>query len=105
MLANASGWVRVAIALAAFAGLRCGEVRALKIQDVDLFRGVLRIRRAYSEDTVLTPKSGHERVVPIATELRPILVEAVRGKLPRARMVLNERGNTHGAAGRASAPS
>jgi len=94
MLTHSTGWLRVAVALAAYAGLRCGEVRALEVQDVDLAANVLRVRRAFSENEVLTPKSGHERIVPIAAELRGILVEAVRAKLPRARVVLNERGHT-----------
>jgi integrase len=34
MLGKAEGWLRVAIALAAFAGLRQGEVRALEVRDV-----------------------------------------------------------------------
>lgn len=94
MMEHASGWLRIAIALAAYAGLRCGEVRALEVQDVDLAASVLRVRRAFSGASVLTPKSGHERVVPIANELRAVLVEATRAKLPRARLVLNERGHT-----------
>ena len=34
MLANASGWLSVAVALGALAGLRQGEVRALEVRDV-----------------------------------------------------------------------
>ncbi|MBI2392157.1 MAG: tyrosine-type recombinase/integrase [Deltaproteobacteria bacterium] len=94
MLSHSTGWLRIAVALATYAGLRCGEVRALEVQDVDLQTDLLRVRRAFAENEVLTPKSGHERVVPIASELRSILVEAVRAKLPRARVVPNERGHT-----------
>jgi integrase len=94
LLGNAEGWVRVAIALAAFAGLRSGEVRALEVQDIDLARGRMIIRHAISGDEVLTPKSGHERVVPIAPELKVILTEAMRLKLPHARVVLNTRGES-----------
>jgi integrase/recombinase XerC len=43
---------------------------------------------------VLTPKSTHERVVPLAPELRDILIEATRRKLPAARVIVNARGKT-----------
>jgi integrase len=94
LLGGARGWIGIAIGLAAYGGLRSGEVRALEVQDVDLAGGRLLIRRAFSEDELDTPKSCHERVVPIADVLRPILEQAVRSKLPRARLVLNGRGKT-----------
>ncbi|HTE64427.1 MAG TPA: tyrosine-type recombinase/integrase [Solirubrobacteraceae bacterium] len=94
MLTHATGWLRVAIALAVYAGLRSGEVRALEVRDVDLRRGRLLVRRAFSADDVLTPKSGHERVVPLAPELQAILAPALRSKLPAARVVLNSAGET-----------
>lgn len=95
LLAEAREWLRVAIGLGAFAGLRSGEVRALETRDVDLGRGVLRIRRAFSGGRVLTPKSGHERVIPIAAELRSILTPALVGRpASKDRVVLNKRGRT-----------
>ena len=94
LLGNAKGWLRVAIALAAYAGLRSGEVRALEVRDVDLKRNELHIRRAFSASEVLTPKSGDERLVPIAPPLRDILVEAARDKLPHARLVVRPDGAT-----------
>lgn len=94
LLAHAKGWLRNAIALAAYAGLRCGEVRALEVRDVNFDKGLIVVRHAFSADVVLAPKSGHERVVPIANELRPILVEATRHSLPRARLVVNGKGKT-----------
>ncbi len=94
LLETSTGWLRVAIALAAFAGLRSGEVRGLEVQDIDLHGGRLLIRRAFSEDELATPKSCHERVVPIADALRPVLEEAIRAKLPRARVVMTSRGST-----------
>lgn len=94
LLAKATGWIRIAIALAAFGGLRSGEVRAVEVQDIDLVANVIRIRRAFSHDKVLTPKSNHDRVVPMAPQLREILAEAVKMKLPKARVVVNERGHT-----------
>jgi integrase len=94
MLAKAEGWLRVAIALAAFAGLRQGEVRALEVRDVDLRGGVITVRRALSEGETVSPKSGHERVVPLWPRLAEVLTDALRGKLPAARVVLNQSGRT-----------
>jgi integrase len=94
MLAKAEGWLRVAIALAAFAGLRQGEVRALEVRDVDLRGGVITVRRALSEGETVSPKSGHERVVPLWPWLAEVLTDALRGKLPAARVVLNQSGRT-----------
>jgi len=96
MLASARGWLRAAIALAAFAGLRMGEVRALEVRDVDLAGGRILVRRALSEDEVMPPKSGHERVVPLAPELAEVLGPFLRDKLPTARVVLNAHGGTPG---------
>jgi integrase len=94
MLAGAKGWIRVAIALAAFAGLRSGEVRGLEVRDVDLDRDRVHVRHAMSENEAVTPKSGNDRVVPIAPQLRSVLVDAVRNKLPRARIVTTATGRT-----------
>ena len=94
MLTLARGWLRTAIALAAFAGLRSGEVRALQVRDVDIVGGEILVRRALSEDDVLPPKSGHERGVPLAPQLADVLAAALRDKLPAARVVVNARGRT-----------
>jgi integrase len=72
LLGNASGWLRIAIALSTYGGLRMGEARALEVRDVDFKRGHILVRHALSADEVLPPKSGHERVVPLAPELRAI---------------------------------
>ncbi len=94
MLSVATGWLRVGIALAAFAGLRSGEVRALEAGDVSLARSVINVRRALSEDEPVTPKSGNERIVPLSPELQQILAGAMRGKLTRARVVVTEQGES-----------
>jgi integrase len=118
MLTHARGWLRGAIALAAFAGLRVGEVLALEVGDVELNSreaavvgietgsgasavtsvaapiGRVCVRRALSEREVLPPKSGHEREVPLAPELRALLVPLLKDKLPHARVVLNREGRT-----------
>jgi integrase len=60
---------RLAFALAAFAGLRAGEIRGLRWRDVDLKSGQLVVRQTVCRGEISTPKSGHERVVPLAEEL------------------------------------
>src|SRR5262249_15757601 len=60
---------RLAFALAAFAGLRAGEVMALRWKDVDLVAQVIVVRYSRSKKTSATPKSGHERKVPLAAAL------------------------------------
>ena len=52
------------------------------------------VRRAFSEDEVVTPKSGHKRLAPMTDELRSVLESAVRGKLPGARVITTENGTT-----------
>jgi integrase len=67
-------------ATAMYAGLRRGELMALRIEDIDLDRGVIHVRRGW--DTLegeITPKSGRERTVPINTTLRGYLETQLRG--------------------------
>ncbi len=61
-------------ATAMFAGLRRGELMALRIEDIDLERGLIHVRRGW--DTLegeISPKSGRERAVPINATLRRYL--------------------------------
>jgi len=67
---------RVAFTLAAYAGLRAGEVRALRWVDVDLEANVLRVRFSQTKGEVSTPKSGHEREIPLAPQLAALLAAA-----------------------------
>lgn len=94
MLDSSEGWLRTAIALAAFAGLRQDEVRALEVRDVDTAAAIITVRRALSEDERVAPKSGHERVVPLWPRLAAVIAPALRAKLPAARVVANQRGET-----------
>lgn len=77
MVALLEGPLRVIWGLGFYAGLRRGEVAALRWEDVDLQAGVLRISRNW--DAVhgeIAPKSFKgTRSVPIAAALRSILVE------------------------------
>ena len=94
MLAHATGWLRTSIALAAYAGLRMGEVRALQVRDVDLTGKRITVRHAMSAGETISPKSGNERVVPIAMPLEPLLADAVRGKRADALVIVNSSGTT-----------
>jgi integrase len=91
---EADGWLGVAIALAGFGGLRAGEVRAIEVRDVVFESEHIVVRHAMSEDALSTTKSGHERIVEMVPALAARLREAVTGKLPRARIVVDERGRT-----------
>lgn len=71
---------RLAFALAVYAGLRAGEIRGLTWNDVDLDAKTLVVRQAISRGAVAPPKSGHDRLVPLARQLVGLL-EAV----PKAR--------------------
>lgn len=93
-MVGAPGWLGLAIALAAFAGMRMGEVRGLEVRDVDLEGKRILIRRALSEDISLTTKSGRERVVPLMPELEARLRDAMKSKLARARIVIKPDGST-----------
>lgn len=64
------GGLGVGVRLAAFCGLRRGEVLGLQIADVDLERNELVVRRALEEvrrrgTSVKLPKSGQQRAVPL----------------------------------------
>lgn len=73
-----AGGRRQAIALAAYAGLRSGEVRALEVRDVDLKRNELHVRRAFSASEV---RGAHAEVRRRAPRAR----RAYRGRRSAAR--------------------
>jgi integrase len=60
-----------------YAGLRLGELQALRWSDVDLAAGVIRVERGWDrEEGEIAPKSAQgRRRVPIAAALRDALVE------------------------------
>jgi integrase len=63
-----------------YAGLRRGELMALRRDDVDVASGVLHVRQSYDlvEETFIDPKSyAGQRKVPIAGVLRDLLVDAL----------------------------
>lgn len=65
-------------ATALYAGLRRGELMALRIEDLDLAGGVIRVERSYDPKArmFVSPKSrAGKRTVPIAAVLRDYLLE------------------------------
>jgi integrase len=83
--ASSERW-RAALALAGFAGLRLGEIRALTWADIDLDAGTLAVRYSMLPDgTLKAPKTeAGKRTVPIVPALRRLLVEW-RLRSPRTR--------------------
>jgi integrase len=67
-------------AAAMYAGLRRGELMALRIEDIDLARGVIHVRRGWdTREGEIATKSREERRVPIAGVLRDYLDEHLLG--------------------------
>lgn len=63
-------------AMAMYAGLRRGELTALRIEDIELGRSLIHVRRGWDVvEGEITTKSGRERRVPIAAALRDYLDE------------------------------
>ncbi len=87
-----AGWLRTAIALAFYACERSGEVRALRVADIDMVRSVLSTRRAFSHDQVWTTKGRAERTIEIVDPLRDVLADTVRGKASEALVVSDDLG-------------
>ena len=82
--------VDVGIALAAYAGLRRGEILGLERRDVDLVRGQLTIQRLRVAGKLITstPKSNAgNRIVPICADLAPIIQRRARHLTPNGLIV------------------
>ncbi|MGE3795693.1 MAG: tyrosine-type recombinase/integrase [Dehalococcoidia bacterium] len=64
-------------ATALYAGLRLGEIKALRVDDVDLERGIISVERSWDpvEGVVETKSRSGRRRVPIVDELRTHLAE------------------------------
>jgi integrase len=63
-----------------FAGLRRGELRALRIEDVDLAAGVIHVRHGWDvKEGMIETKNRTQRKVPIAAALRDYLDEHLLG--------------------------
>jgi integrase/recombinase XerD len=74
LLAQAGPEVRLAVALAANAGLRHAEILHLRAEDVDLAQGLLYVRaKEWPGGGAWSPKAHAERIVPLNTALRAAL--------------------------------
>jgi hypothetical protein len=64
-------------ATAMYAGLRRGELRALRVSDVDIASGVIRVERGWDdmEGEIVLKTAAGRRKVPIALRLRDRIVE------------------------------
>lgn len=76
VLEQAHPAARLAFAIAVDAGLRAGEIRGLRWMDVDIEARTLIVRRTIYRGEVDTPKSGHERMVPLTDRLVTLLRDA-----------------------------
>jgi integrase len=65
LIAAADGVFRAMIVTAAKTGLRLGELRALRWEDVDLISRQLMVRQSVCRGKVGTPKSNRERMLPL----------------------------------------
>jgi integrase len=65
---------RTVVSIAVLAGLRIGEILALRWKRVDLLRGTIAIAETYSDREFGSPKTkSSRRVIPISLTLRSIL--------------------------------
>ncbi len=77
--------------VACYAGLRHGELRALRVSD--LYHGRIRVQTAMGADGKRKPpKTNEERVVPIPVSVREWLTAYTRGMKPTATMFPNPYG-------------
>lgn len=83
-------WITVAVVLAAFLGVRMGEIRELRRADFDLVNGLVRVRRAMSADVVSTTKGKKERIIPLHPSLCELLAP-VLDRLDRDDLVVRNR--------------
>lgn len=77
-----------------YTGLRWGEIRVLKVKNVQL-KPVMRftVRASQTEGMqVKCPKSGKVRHVPVAKRVRPIVLEHIKGKDPDDLVFTTRRG-------------
>jgi integrase len=68
-------------ATAAYAGLRLGELRALRWRDVDFAKRLIHVRRSYVQHSESTPKSGRVRSVPMTDQVARALDQLSLRKL------------------------
>lgn len=80
----------------ALQGTRPGEARALKVKDLDLKHGVIRVCRTFSGDELRERVKGKfERPRLINPALTELLADACRNKHPEAFVFTNQHGETY----------
>jgi integrase len=91
---------RVAFLLAAHAGLRKGEIRALRCGDVEFDDNRIVVRLSRFKNSTRSTKSGHERQVPLSPQLRAALLAVRVHERPREEAVaLSTKGTPWGGTG------
>lgn len=85
-LTEAAGADGPFVLVLAYCGLRYGEAAAIRVRNVDLLRGRIRVAQAMTEvhgKVVFgTPKSHAARTVPVPRFLRAVLEQEMAGKAP-----------------------
>src|SRR3954466_12142801 len=71
--ATANDWEATLLTVAAFTGLRRGELRALRWQDVDFDKRLVHVRRGYGHGVFDVPKSRKVRSVPMVDQVAAAL--------------------------------
>lgn len=83
-VADSIGDARALLLVLGYAGLRWGEATALQVQDVDLLRSRLNVRRAVTDVRgaliYSSPKNHNTRTVPLPVFLREELAPLLEGK-------------------------
>jgi integrase len=91
---------RAMFAIAAYAGLRAGEILGLSVEDVDLARGVLNISKTAWYGHIQTAKSvGSESTIPIAEVLAGMLRRLI-GDRREGLLFVNRAGRPYTSSGK-----
>jgi integrase len=91
---------RTMFAIAAYAGLRAGEILGLSVEDVDLVRGILNIRKTAWYGRIQTAKSvGSENTIPIADNLAEMLRKVI-GERKEGLLFVNKAGRPYSSSGK-----
>jgi integrase len=91
---------RVMFGLAAYAGLRAGEIVGLSVEDVDLTRGLLNVRKTAWYGRIQTAKSsGSETTIPIAENLLDMLRRFI-GDRRSGLLFVNRAGRPYSSSGK-----
>lgn len=82
LIAHAEPAWRTMVIVALRTGLRAGELRALRWQDVDLANGRLVVNQNVVKGVVGTPKSGRSRLIPLSDDAVAALVAHRHSRSP-----------------------